>query len=281
MIREEITQMTPNNQPIQTWSRVLSIFMVLTLLVFSLQCSKKKDKDKARENAQQKRKFSTIPVITKATIDPAEPAASHLIRVIPVLENAKMRNVTYTCKWFVEGDEIPGQDGKLLDKQYYEKGDRIYCEVTAIRGEHTSEPVESNNVTVSNSKPVINLNPVNPFAVPGRFIYTINASDPDGDRLTYRLLEPQGRGIQIDAETGEITWDIPALPKKENNTQMPRSEDENPDSAGSPGKTEKNDAPKEQFNPSVTIVFEVRDTDDAVVTASITLNLNEGGEMPQ
>ncbi|MHC4687062.1 MAG: putative Ig domain-containing protein, partial [Planctomycetota bacterium] len=48
-----------------------------------------------------------------------------------------------------------------------------------------------------------------PFSFDGKvYSFRVRATDPDGDRLSYSLGNaPEGMGI--DAETGEVTWNVP------------------------------------------------------------------------
>ncbi len=257
---------------------VFFIFFIMAALIVMPACSKKKDKGRTASGRQIDQ--SLIPEIAEVKIDPAEPSSIHLIRAVPVLENRRMKGVKFVYKWFVNGDEVPREDKKLLPAKYYKKGDRVFCEVVGSRARYQSKPVESKKVEIANSKPVLNLVPVNHFEIPGRFSYSIQAKDPDGDTLTYRLIEPLDKGIAIDPETGAITWDIDQMPGDMGTGEESGSpEDESGEASQSPKKSQS--AASDRLAPVVKIVFEVRDSDDAAVTASITLNLTQGSEIPQ
>ncbi|NIM14624.1 MAG: hypothetical protein GTO45_21625, partial [Candidatus Aminicenantes bacterium] len=173
-------------------------------------------------------------------------------------------------------------NNRLLARQSYKKGDKVYCRVMASRGIHEAKPINSKRVTIQNAKPVLKLSPVAPFKIPGRFHYTINAADPDGDPLTYQLVAPLGLGITIDPETGEMTWDIYEIPKDEptaSDTQTGgREDEETSDRESVKRKPKQPDTAGPRLSPIVRIIFEVKDSDGAAVQGYIDLNLSKEGK---
>lgn len=261
-------------------NRVGKLLIVFVLLSVTFFCSKSEDK---KEERARKVRPSIHPEITKVEIDPAAPTSSDFIRALPVLKYGKPQYVTFFYLWFVNGEPVPDCNKKMLDKKYYKKGDTIYCRVKATRGKLKSTEVKTREIKIGNSPPIINYSEIGSFKVPGEFRYTINATDPDGDNLTYRLLEPLDRGIVIDPGTGIIQWYIDEVPAVDENLEgrpelTARTEDE-----AYPVKERESEASadryeKEKLSPYVKIVFEVRDTDGAAVTSSIHINLKKGTE---
>ncbi|MCP5047613.1 MAG: hypothetical protein GY940_10600 [bacterium] len=183
----------------------------------------------------------------------------------------------------MNGEKVREGDKKLLDKNCYKKGDDIYCRAKAVRGIYASKDINSREITIANAAPIVDLSPVDRFQVPGRFQYTIAATDPDNDTLSYHLLSPLEVGIDLHPETGKIVWDIHRLPKGE--TAINQSNDPADETGTSlPGKEEKEADEKNPFSKLssvVKIVFEVRDEDDATVVSAIILNLAQGEEIAQ
>lgn len=232
------------------------------------------------------------PEIDKVELDPPAATASDFIRAVPVLKNPEVRFVTFTYRWFVNGDAVVGGDKKLLEKNQYKKGDSVYCLVNAVRGRYRSKEVESNEIVVGNSPPVIIYVPIAGFEIPGEFKYKIVAEDPDGDPLTYTLLEPQNTGIHLDPETGDMSWYI-----DEKMREVLEGKDEAIESSGqgtgsseeeeSAGSRESKVAPpepvkeEEKPTPYVRIVFQATDPDGAAAVGSININLLQGKEIPR
>ncbi|MGE5341191.1 MAG: hypothetical protein ACM3SY_06880 [Candidatus Omnitrophota bacterium] len=206
---------------------------------------------------------SQRPVIKDVRIDPSDPRSIDFIRAVVVLEiPAMIRDVTFKYRWFVNGDEITENTSVLLDKKYYKKLDSVYCRVTAIKGKMESDSVESKEVKIKNSEPVIIFTMVPSFSVPGEFRHRIRAEDPDRDTLTYRLVSPLNVGIRIDARTGYIYWFISEKP------------DPNP-----PTQEETDTGAALKLPPVITIIYEVSDTEGASQRGSIDLNLVNGTEL--
>jgi hypothetical protein len=245
------------------------------MLMVAIFCSKSEEEKKKQEIGH---KIDSVkPKITNVLIDPKEPIASSYIRAIPKLKNpAGAPYVKFSFQWYVNGDPVPGANSQKLEEKNLKKGDTIYCRVTASRGKFASKEVKSDKVSIGNSPPVINYTEVQPFKVPGQFRYHIKAVDPDGDKLTYRLLTPSDQDIYIDPETGEIQWYIaqaPTAPGAAGEEKDYRSVGGEEETAGE--SEEKKPGPPPTI---VKIVFEVLDSDGAKAQSSISLDLAKGGE---
>lgn len=267
--------------------KVVVTVAVVVLLSVTFFCSEKKEKtDQYR--GMPKKSRSPEPVITKVEFQPSAPTSTDIIQVVPALADpARMKLVRFSYQWFVNGKIIAEQEDQQLEKQYYKKGDEVYCRVKATMGIHDSKVVKSKEIEVKNSGPIIHAQEIDKVQIPGRFSYTINAEDPDGDPLTYRLVSPLELGIQLNPETGEIVWDIPDIPGPEpsdNNSaaivegeeNIPRGDQKDAASKDTPG--EKKPAP---LPPVLKIEFEVQDSDGANVVSSIQLDLRPGGGRPE
>lgn len=256
-------------------SRVGKLLIIFVLLSVTFFCSKSEEK---KEEKVRKVPTSIHPEITKIEIDPAAPTSSDFIRALPKLKYGQPRYVTFSYLWFVNGESIPNFNKQLLDKKYYNKGDTVYCRVKATRGKLKSKEVKSRKIKIANSPPIINYSEIGSFEVPGEFRYTIDATDPDGDNLVYRLLAPLDRGIVIDAGTGVIEWYIDDVTEDQESEPLALAEDEEEEPAQERDSQASADQKKEKPSSLIKIVFEVRDNDGAAVTSSIHLNLKKGAE---
>jgi hypothetical protein len=262
--------------------RFLSIVFALVFILSTVHCTRcsKKERDIREVSPVTKPKRSPEPVIVEVKLDPPEPTSVDYIQARPVLEDSTLTHVKYNFRWYVGGELVPGYDKSLLDKKHTKKGDKVYCRVSAKRGKHESRPINSKRIEIKNAPPVLNLSSVAPFKIPGPFTYTIAASDPDGDTLTYRLVEPLGLGIVINPGTGDLTWNILEIPTDEPPAPSPGTGSESEES----GETVKRKpSPKQQpaeprLTSIVRIVFEVTDADGAAARGFIDLNLSKQGE---
>jgi hypothetical protein len=236
------------------------------------------------------RKTKTLePVITKVEFDPPQPTSYDDIKAIAVLKDPGMTYIKYRYQWFVNGEIIQGGKNPLLEKHYYKKGDRVYCRAQAVRGMYESKIVKSKEIKIKNTPPIIKFVHPGFVKIPGRFRYTINARDHDGDSLTYRLVSPLDLGIQLNPETGEIVWNIPDNPKPKPGhidiisprTGEGEGEGETFHQEGAASRDNREAEKHKQLPPFVKIVFEVRDSDGAAVVSSIKLDLSPGRGRPR
>lgn len=265
--------------------KVFILSTVVVLIAVTFFCSKKKE-ETDQYQARPRKTRSLEPAIAKVELDPPQPISADDIKAVPVLKDPTMTYVTYRYQWFVNGDIIQGKDNPLLEKKYYKKGDNIYCRVQALRGVYESKIVRSEETRIKNAPPVIKFVPPGFVNIPGRFHYTINASDYDGDSLTYRLVSPLDMGIQVDPKTGEIVWNIPAVPKpKPEPVNISSREGEGEGGSinreGAAARAKQATKKKDQLRRFVKIVFEVRDTDGAAAVSSIKLDLSPGRGSPR
>ncbi len=264
---------------------LLLILIVFVLLSVTFSCSKKEDKEEEKQVQKQKVRPNIHPEITKVEIDPPAPTSSDFIRALPELNYGLPQYITFHYQWFVNDQPVSNGNKKLLDKKHYKKGDTVYCRVIATRGKLKSKVVVSREIKIANSPPIINYSEVGSFNIPGEFRFTINATDPDGDLLTYRLLAPLNRGIVIDPGTGVIEWYIDEISAEDEGRLIESESITQQEDEAYPTQEKKSTAStvkvKVKPSPFVQIVFEVRDSDGAAATSSIHLNLKKGGEEPR
>lgn len=227
----------------------------------------------------------TKPEISEVILSPDTPTSQDFIHAQPVLKHADMQFVKYSYQWYVNGDAVPDGKTNVLDRQYFKKGNTLYCRVKAVRGNIASETIDSDEIIIGNSPPFLSLTPIPAFDIPGEFRYTIHAEDPDGDSLTYRLLEPQDWDIIIDRKTGIISWFIDAAPvdTQDQVQPAPRPEDEDASSSRKNRSESEPESAVPAIPDSIQIVFEVSDSDGASATGSIELVLSSGrgSEVPK
>jgi hypothetical protein len=250
---------------------ILGIFMIV-ILSFVLLIKKKDNlgKDlKIKGNIQEVQ----ILEIKEILIEPENPNSSSVVRAIPSL--VKWRpylKIKFNYQWYVNGIEVPDLNGQYLPKNNYKKGDKVYCLIRATSNkEIESEVKKSKTIEILNSPPILNYSAIGQFEVPGDFYYKINAEDPDGDSLEYSLISPTDRRIFINRNTGEIDWNIEALPKDPEKI-IYSSDDIIPGNESTWNEAALGDK-------HVMILVQVKDSDGASSIASIRLNLTKGKEV--
>lgn len=138
-----------------------------------------------------------------------KPTAFHVgsgVEVIPRLLHGSAKNVRYDCRWFVDGEEVEGVNTTSLSGEYFQRGDKVAVEVTAVQAERRGGAVKSGEVEVSNAPPEIVSTPPEQM-VQGVFEYRIEAVDADEDDLVISLITaPQG--MQLDADSGTSVWQV-------------------------------------------------------------------------
>lgn len=113
--------------------------------------------------------------------------------------------IDFQYEWRV-GDEVQRETRERFDTSELKRDDRLSVRVVATDGDDESQPVESRFLALGNSAPNIVSLPPPSMSADGRFVYGVEAKDPDGDRnLRYRLgTAPEG--AKVDPLLGEITW---------------------------------------------------------------------------
>jgi hypothetical protein len=102
---------------------------------------------------------NTPPVATAATLGPANVRTSGSVQSQISRNDPDGDALTNQITWFRQrrdeaaGSVLPGQSGTTLNGQLFDKGDQIWFQVVVNDGSASSEPLESNHVTVANTPP--------------------------------------------------------------------------------------------------------------------------------
>jgi hypothetical protein len=177
---------------------------------------------KATEVAQQtpapteKKSESKKPDLPKIKeVKFTSPARTSIDLELSVTLEVPDNETLFDYRWFANDEEILDAKTNVLPSRFFKSGDWIHCRIKAIRGEHESGMTKSKHIMIQGRPPVLELDPVEAFEVPGRFQYQIKATDPDADEimdlesaLTYELVSPKDAGITLDPRTGLINWDL-------------------------------------------------------------------------
>ncbi len=211
---------------------VINVLIVIFLLCFA-SCGKSNEKksestkETSESQLQQKDPFTveeqkTVSTqlqqplvnminsqIATVTFDPIGPTVETDLIAIPKSSGELPPDSHYEFRWVVENKIIAGITGEKLGHINFKKNNWVFCFVKLLTSGGDSSEYRSSMIRIQNSPPRIlqQESPKN-YSIPGTFTYQIDAIDPDGDKLTYRLISPQDYGIVLDPETGAMSWAI-------------------------------------------------------------------------
>jgi hypothetical protein len=106
--------------------------------------------------------------------------------------------------WLLNGKET-GQTAREFSTKGLDRGDEVKVRVVASDGTDESWAVESREVQIGNSPPLIEQIP-EVADQDGLFRYAFEAKDPDGDRNLRFRLGKAPEGMHIDPISGVATW---------------------------------------------------------------------------
>jgi len=226
--------------------------------------------DKTSRVAQQAR-------LSKVVIEPAAPTVVSGVRALVLFHQESRKTVPLMCQWFINGNRVDEIDKTVLPTERYRRGNRIHCRVRPRTG---GKWLKSAVVTVVNAPPRFRPKPVTPFDIPGEFFHQVFADDPDGDPVTYRLVSPLDRGVDLDGKTGVIHWRIDAVPEAPApppNTARPAAEEGRAVAVPMPAVPA--EIPEQDENPFVVrLVIEADDGHGGVARHVLVLDLRRGVE---
>lgn len=110
---------------------------------------------------------------------------------------------TYLIKWNI--NDVPAIDGDTI--RGFKRGDKIGVVILPFKG-GKELPKKVLHIIISNTPPIIT--PHDKLRFDDKLLtYQVKASDADGDKLVYKLVESP-KGAVIDKDSGLLKWDVPA-----------------------------------------------------------------------
>jgi hypothetical protein len=208
---------------------VLTAMTALTLVWCSAGCTGSSSDDDFQYSSSPQKKSKTATAKKTIAVTPqkgplftevkfvSKTRVNEDLEVKPVLSGSAEDDFTFSYRWVVNEEEVPEIDSHILPKRYFKKDDWVYCIVTGTEEGGETRTIKSKFVRISGMTPMLDLAPVGNFSAPGKFRYKIRASLPtteeffqtqESSRLKYQLISPLDVGINLDPDTGLITWDI-------------------------------------------------------------------------
>lgn len=160
--------------------------------------------------AAEARSENRRPEVTAIRLTPALIYPETLVRAEVAASDPEGKEVALSYQWLKNGEPIAEAQGGEYKVEGLRKGDLLQVAVTPHDGEQEGRTVNSVAALILNRPPAITSFP--PAGLEnGRFRYAVQASDPDGDKLTYALEQPPA-GMTVDAATGTVEWDAASAP---------------------------------------------------------------------
>ncbi len=178
---------------------------------FDASVTKKNDKIQARAIMQGKEIASNIvqignspPDISRVKIMPEVFKPGDTLSVDASGTDVDGDEVTLSYEWTKNGE--PAGNSRQIQLSL-KRGDKLSVKITPFDGTDYGRSGVLNREIV-NLPPMITDN--RKYLFDGkRYSHQINATDPDGDSLTYSLKKAPS-GMRIDSSSGLITWDVPS-----------------------------------------------------------------------
>jgi len=151
---------------------------------------------------------NTPPRITSFDVTPQNPVIGDTIKATVVTSDKDGDSVTVSYQWSRNNDMMLSYTSDALTlTNDFKRGDKISLRVIPDDSKTKGTPLTM-NISVANAPPVINPSQET-FSFNGNiYTYQINASDADGDPLSYGLKSAPS-GMNINPSTGLIKWNVP------------------------------------------------------------------------
>lgn len=116
-------------------------------------------------------------------------------------------DVDFIYQWKYNGEDIIGETDQILTwQEEFEKGNQISIEVIPYDYDVEGIWKSEGSFVIPNSPPLIESNPPGELSE-GQLLYTIEASDPDGDSITFNINDAP-EGMSFDEMTQTIEWNV-------------------------------------------------------------------------
>jgi hypothetical protein len=153
--------------------------------------------------------FINLAFLQSVRLRPFQPTRLDSLKAEIVAAPTAPRRLTYAYRWKVNNHLIRQETGDTLNLAPFKKGDLITVTVTPNDGVSDGFAVESPLVAVYSIPPSLELKAVRQVKKTGIPIHLqLTSTAPDSDRLVFNLEPPLVPGMNIDENSGEISWDI-------------------------------------------------------------------------
>lgn len=150
--------------------------------------------------------FNSPPVIKEIRIEPKIAYANNDLKAFLKGDDADGDSINYIYRWEKNGVVLNEERSEFLERGKFKRGDSITVTVTPDDMESLGRHRKSDSITIFNGSPIFLSLP--PTSAEGtKYLYQVQANDPDNDSLTYTL-KSGPKGMEIEKNTGLIQWGI-------------------------------------------------------------------------
>ena len=127
------------------------------------------------------------------------------IQLLPVATDPEEDEITFTYQWFINGAEVPDNNTATLSGTSFNRDDKIAIMITPSDGKDTGPTFTTKEFVIPNAPPQLATDKAPAFDG-NKLEYKVEASDPDGDPLSYTL-SGAPESMTIDPHNGTLRWD--------------------------------------------------------------------------
>ena len=146
------------------------------------------------------------PVGVALEVDPVYVSPGARVRVHTNISDIDGDSVHVVYRWWKNGKLIHEGDEAEFETAGFVRGDTLAVEVVPSDGTSTGAAIRSATIPVGNTPPQIVSSPATTI-VNNRYDYRVQATDDESDAITFSL-ETAPSGMQINAQTGSVTWAV-------------------------------------------------------------------------
>jgi len=193
---------------------VFAIILILFLLNCGSDNSKKTNKEliKKSENKTTSKKNLNIYKIKEVRFL-KKPVEGFPIEVEVEFENEPKEEYSLVYEWYLNNNLVEEVTSNVLDPEFFEKGQWVFCRVKAVGKDFETSFVKSKYYKVLPSEPSLVRKTLPQFNIPGTFTYQVEVNFPGinkedwEEELNFEIVSPDDPDLSI-SPTGLIEWEL-------------------------------------------------------------------------
>jgi hypothetical protein len=146
------------------------------------------------------------PRLTEVAVNAEAIAERGDLVITPTVFDVDDDPVDLRYQWYVNGEADPFLTEDTLPAGRYARGDTVRFTIVPTDGAADGSVYQSDTLVIPNAPPRLFSQPPAQFEA-REYLYQVEARDPDGDPLVYRL-EQAPAGMTINPATGVVTWPL-------------------------------------------------------------------------